>query len=164
MLTIEPTDPRSIAGIAAFKDRDRFLAAMKSEFGLTMPVTPSTIQAGGVAISCLAPGRYMATADRGADLPARLANVLTGLAAITDQSDQWVTFVVSGEQSSDVLARLVPVDLGAAQFGVGVLALTRAGHLDVRLWRVAEQTYEIAVTRSMSDDLHHALEQARLSK
>ena len=41
---------------------------------------------------------------------------------------------------------------------VGDLALTRAGHLNVRLWRCADLDYELAVTRSYADYFHSVLE------
>jgi len=156
-VSIIPVAPRSVAGIGAFRDRERFLAALQSELGIDIPTTPRFVQAGGVTLSCLAPGRYLASADRGADLPARFAKCLAGLAALTDQSDLWEIFSLSGATIRETLARLVPIDLSPAKFRIGDLALTRAGHLDVRLWRVADQSYELAVARSYAADLRAAL-------
>jgi sarcosine oxidase subunit gamma len=157
-VTIERAVPRSIAGIAAFKDRAALRAAMQRVFGSATPTAPGWIQAGDVTLSCLAPARYLATASRDADLPGRLAESLAGLAAITDQSDMWEMFTVQGPGVRDVLARLVPVDLDPQRFPVGALACTRAGHLHVRLWRVGERVYEIAVMRSAAGDLLYQLE------
>jgi sarcosine oxidase subunit gamma len=108
-------------------------------------------------LSCLAPGRYLATADRLADLPSRFARSLSSLAAITDQSDLWHTLTLTGPAAALVLARLVPINLAPEIFPVGALALTRAGHLDVRLWHIADATYELATPRSYAADLDHAL-------
>jgi sarcosine oxidase subunit gamma len=154
---ITPTAPRSAAGIAAFRDQAALRAALQTNFGVAPPTTPSFVQIGTVTLSCLAPTRYYVTGPRDAGLPGLLAKSLSGLAAITDQSDLLTSFTLTGPETRETLARIVPVDLTPAKFPIGALALTRAGHLDVRLWRMAELTYELAVTRSCANDLRHAL-------
>jgi sarcosine oxidase subunit gamma len=156
-VTIERAAPRSIAAIAAFRDRAALLAALRSEYGIAPLTTPGFIQAGPVTLSRLSPTRYLAAGPRDAALPAHLAHILAGLAAVTDQSDLWAIFTVSGPQTRDRLARLVPIDVAPDIFRIGALALTRAGHIDVRVWRVGEQSYEVAVARSYAEDLLHAL-------
>ena len=161
MAELDPVAPRSIAGIASFRDQHRMHAALQAELRAALPTKASFVQAGDVTLACLAPARFVATGPADANLPARLANVLDGLAAITDQSDMWAAWRVSGAGVRDWLARVVPVDLAADVFQVGDLALTRAGHLDVRVWRVGPDAYEIAVTRSVAKDLLHALEEGK---
>jgi sarcosine oxidase subunit gamma len=157
---IQLAAPRSIAGIAAFRNRDGLLAALQAEFGVAVPTAPRWVEAAEVMLSCLAPNRFLATADRAANLPNRLAKSLAGLAVVTDQSDFWITIIVSGPSVRDMLARVVPIDLDPAKFSVGDLALTRGGHLDVRLWRVAEDSYEVAASRSYAQDFRHLLKTA----
>jgi sarcosine oxidase subunit gamma len=152
--------PRSIAGIASFRDHAALLDALQSEFGLAPPATAAFVEASGVTLSTLAPSRYLAMADREAALPRRLVAALSAHAAITDQSDLWHLFALSGPGASDALSRVVPIDLAPEAFPIGALALTRAGHLNVRLWHIAAQAYEIAVARSYADDLRHDLEKA----
>ena len=152
-VSITRAPPRSMAAIGAFGDPAALLAALAAEFAVSVPTTPACVRAGTTTLACLAPARYLASGPREADLPTRLAAALTGVAAVTDQSDMWATFVVSGEDVPELLARLVPVELGA----VGALALTRAGHLDVRVCRVGELDYEVSVWRSYGPDLLHAL-------
>jgi heterotetrameric sarcosine oxidase gamma subunit len=55
---------------------------------------------------------------------------------------------------------VVPVNLHPAKFAVGALALTRAGHLDVRVFRTGEMLFEVAVARSFAEDLRHLLDLA----
>jgi sarcosine oxidase subunit gamma len=145
--------PRSIAAIGALRNREALLAALQSEFGTAPPTTPNFIHSDAGTLSCLSPDRYFATALRDAALPARLAKTLEGLAAVTDQSDLWEIFTLAAPNVREVLAQLVPVDLTPALFPVGALALTRAGHMNVRLWRVGEDVYELAVARSYAEDL-----------
>ena len=157
-LTIAVAAPRSMAGLGVFKDRARLAAALAAEFGIALPATGVFTLAKGVTFSGLAPARFLASAERDANLPARLAKSLAGLAAVTDQSDMWATFSLSGPLVRDHLARVVPIDLAPERLRVGGLALTRAGHMDVRLWRVGEDFYEIAAARSYARDLRSALE------
>jgi heterotetrameric sarcosine oxidase gamma subunit len=91
-------------------------------------------------------------------LPARFAKPLASLAAITDQSDLWYTLTLTGPNATMALARLVPINLAPTAFPVGALALTRAGHLDVRLWHVGDDTYEVSTARSYASDLEHAFQ------
>ena len=161
MPDLAPVPPRSIAGIASFRDQDRLQAALRTEFGAAVPTVAGFVQAGAITLACIAPARFLASGDAGANLPARLAKALDGLAAVTDQSDMWATWHVSGAGVRECLARVVPIDLASDVFQVGDLALTRASHLDVRVCRVGADAYEIAVTRSVAADLLHALEEAK---
>jgi len=160
VLSLTEPAPRSIAGIASFRDHAALLAALQSEFGVSPPAGSAFVEASGVCLSTLAPFRYLAMADRSADLPRRLVAALSTHAAITDQSDLWHVFALSGPGVSDALSRVVPIDLASEAFPVGALALTRAGHFNVRLWHIDARTYEIAVPRSYADDLRYDLEKA----
>jgi sarcosine oxidase subunit gamma len=160
-VSISAALPRSIAGIGAFRDQSGLRAALQAEFGISLPDVAGFVQAGPVTFSCIGPARYIATAAREAGLPARLAIVLQDLAAVTDQSDLWEIFGVSGGDVREMLARVVPVDLRPEKFAVGGVVLTRAGHIDVRVWRIGDLNYEIAVARSYAADLLHELNVAR---
>jgi sarcosine oxidase subunit gamma len=162
MSEVAPTNvalisPRSAAGIAAFRNHDAARAALQNLFGVTPPTGAGFIQAGPVTLSCLSPNRYFAVGPRDSGLPSLLARALDGIAAVTDQSDMWASFALSGDDVQETLARIVPIDLTPSRFPVGALALTRAGHCDVRLWRVAYRRYELSVDRSCADDLRYAL-------
>ena len=161
MPDLSPVPPRSVAGIASFRDEAALHSALAAEFGASVPSKASFLQAGPITLACIAPTRFLASGDAGANLPARLARTLDGLAAVTDQSDMWATWRASGAGVREWLARVVPIDLEKSVFQVGDLALTRAGHLDVRIWRVAGEAYEIAVTRSAAGNLLHALEEGK---
>ena len=157
MPELAPVPARSIAGISSLRDRERLCAALQAELGAPVPARPSFVQAGPITLACLAPARFLAVGDAGAQLHARLATTLDGLAAVTDQSDMWAAWRVSGPDVRDCLARVVPIDLAPDVFRIGDLALTRSGHLDVRVSRTGVDAYELAVTRSTAADLLHAL-------
>ena len=85
-------------------------------------------------------------------------------AAVTDQSDAWAVVQLSGAGSGAdveaVLARLVPVDLRLPGFGVGAACRTLLQHMNVGILRIAEDSFQIMVFRSMAKTLVHDLEQA----
>ncbi|WP_341366557.1 sarcosine oxidase subunit gamma [Yoonia sp. BS5-3] len=83
---------------------------------------------------------------------------LTGMAAVTDQSDAWAVVKICGTQMIDVLARLVPIDLRPAHFKTGYSARTMAGALHIAITRVDAHNCEIMVMRSMAATLMHELE------
>jgi len=149
--------PRSIASITVFRDVQKVRSLLEEEFGAAPPTTPSFLRAGEVTLSCLAPTRFVASGPRDANLAERLAKSLENQAAITDQSDLWFCVALRLTAGPEKLAQLVPIDLAPEKFPIGALALTRAGHFNIRLWHVAEKTYELAVPRSYASDLRHAL-------
>jgi heterotetrameric sarcosine oxidase gamma subunit len=85
---------------------------------------------------------------------------LKAYAAVVDQSDAWAVVTLRGDAGADALARLVPVDLRLAQFGAGVTVRTQLGHMNASITRLDEQTFMIAVFRSMAGTLVHDLQRA----
>jgi heterotetrameric sarcosine oxidase gamma subunit len=160
MVQIGLLPQQSIAGIGAFADQADLHDILRREFWMSAPETAGFAESGAVRLCRLGPARYLLSGDRQSDLPGRLARVLRGAAAVTDQSDLWMYFALKGQGVRDVLSRVVPIDLHAAKFAVGGLALTRAGHLDVRLFRTGELQFEMAVARSYGEDLRHLLQLA----
>lgn len=157
-LSATPAPLRSVVGITSFRDEDRLRAAIQAEFGAALPAALRVVEAGAVSLACLAPRRYLAWGDRGDVLPARLATLLEGIAAVTDQSDLRETVRLDGQAAPQLLARLLPLDLDPDVFQIGALAATRMGHVDALVRRVAAQAYELSVTRSHAEGLHHALQ------
>ncbi len=151
---------RSMAGIGAFRNQLGLHEVLRREFWISAPDAIGFVEAGAIRLSRLGPARYLVSGDRVADLPARLARALDGIAAVTDQSDLWSSFAATGDNVREVLSRVVPVDLHQANFPVGGLALTRAGHLDVRLFHTSDLQFEISVARSYAEDLRHLLQLA----
>lgn len=85
---------------------------------------------------------------------------LDGLAAVTDQSDAWACVTITGARATDMLARLVPIDLRARVFPVDQTARTLLGHMPCAITRLATDTVEVMVMRSMAGTLVHELETA----
>ena len=85
---------------------------------------------------------------------------LSGLAAVTDQSDAWIAVSLSGAGSEDVLARLVPLDLRPASFGSAHTARSLIGHMTASISRTGPDSFLILVFRSMAGTLVHELKEA----
>lgn len=85
-----------------------------------------------------------------ADLP---AGACAGIAGLVDYADALASVQISGAGVRDVLARLVPLDLRAGQFGVGAVALSVAGQHPVRIVHLEGDSFVLMVGRSMAASL-----------
>ena len=85
---------------------------------------------------------------------------LTARAAVTDQSDSWACVALSGDDVEEVLARLVPVDLREAAFGIGRCIRTQVQHMACVVLRDAPDRFVIMAFRSMAGTLVHELDVA----
>jgi len=94
----------------------------------------------------------------GMDTPAGLEKH----ASVVDQSDGWACVTLSGSGAEDVLARLCPVDLRLAQFGVHHSVRTMIQHMNGAVTRVSDDTFELMVMRSMGQTLWHDVETAMI--
>ena len=129
--------------VAALKGRET--ASALRQLGLGFPRPNRFESAEGVAILWAGPGRALLV---GAEPPEGLADGAT----LTDQTGAQAVVLLTGTGIEDVLARLVPVDLRAAAFPVGSLALTLLGHMTASLRRT-EEGIEVAVMRSMGQTM-----------
>ncbi|MEL6465560.1 MAG: sarcosine oxidase subunit gamma [Pseudomonadota bacterium] len=84
-------------------------------------------------------------------------------AALTDQTDAWTAVTLAGTRAEDVLARLIPLDLSAAQFKRGHTARTHLQHMTGSVTRVGTDTFLLLVFRSMAGTLLHDLERVMAS-
>ena len=84
-------------------------------------------------------------------------------AALTDQSDGWVVFLLEGAGSAEVLARLTPIDMRLSVFPAGHTARTQLGHMMASITRLGAQQFQIMVFRSMAQTAAHELQGAMKS-
>lgn len=146
-------DPGPITSVAAFTGKDKALAtALKAATGLA-PTGPNRFTAKG-------PARMVWTARGQAFLIGVPAPDLSGIAAVTDQSDGWVCLRVEGPAAETVLTRLYPIDLRLRAFEVGHAARTPLNHLMSVLMRSGAETFDILVFRSMARTAWHEIETA----
>ncbi|MFN3845635.1 MAG: sarcosine oxidase subunit gamma [Paracoccaceae bacterium] len=79
-------------------------------------------------------------------------------AAITDQSDGWVTLSLRGSCAVDVLARLVPLDLRSVEAGQAFR--TALNHLPLLLIVEAPDSFSLLTFRSMAKTAWHEVQDA----
>lgn len=123
---------------------------------------PSDFRRVGDGVSAIGPGRWLLDAALAAGGQEQaLRALLAGIAGVVDESDGWVVLDLSGARVADALAKLVPIDLHPKSFRPGALALTIAGHINVRLWRLSEPNcYRLAAPRSYAESLFRSLASA----
>lgn len=150
-VTLAEVEVGPITSIALMPGGAKSVAKGLKPLGLTFPA-PNTMVAKKGA-------RLIWTGRDQAFLTGIAAPVLEG-AAVTDQSDGWTVLSVSGTDSSEVLARLIPLDLRLAVFPAGRVFRTQLNHMNVILLRAAATTFEIMVFRSMARTAWHELDAA----
>lgn len=141
-----------ITSVAPLAGKDRAVGMALKALGLGWPAPGRSVMKG--AAGCLWTGCGQAFLI-GAD-----PDGLSGLAALTDQSDGWARMRLSGPGAEAVLARLVPLDLRAVSFPVGAVARTGLNHMMMVLTRAEAESFDILVFRSMAASAVHELGQA----
>lgn len=139
--------------IVADGGEDALGQAVKVRFGLGLPPAQSASFSVTHALVWAGPGQWLLVAEDKAGFADDL-QALSGLAAVTEQSDGRATLTLSGPRIRDALAKGCMLDLHPAAFPVGAAALTSIAYIGVHLWRAADgpdgAVFEIMVARSMA--------------
>ncbi|MGB0438561.1 MAG: sarcosine oxidase subunit gamma [Paracoccaceae bacterium] len=127
--------------------------------------TQAGAQAGtGMQAFWISPDMWMIEAplEQYDDLAAHLTGLAAGCASITEQTDAWCRFDLSGPNLSAVCALLCPVDLRGMAEGhaTGLATRTTIDHLGGFLICRSATDLTIYGPRSGAVSLHHALETA----
>ncbi len=141
--------PARITSVAPFKGKEKAVAAALKKLGLGWPGPGQSFRAGEAA--CLWTGRDQAF------LIGAAPEGLSGIAALTDQSDGWARMRLEGAEAEAVLARLVALALGAAAFPEGATARTGLNHMMMVLTREGPEAFGIMVFRSMAGSAVHEI-------
>ncbi|KIN63982.1 Sarcosine oxidase, gamma subunit family protein [Sulfitobacter noctilucicola] len=152
-VTLEEVNLGPITSLSAFDDLSKMAAALKKAHGLSWPKPQESHLKDDVR--CLWFGRKEV--------------LLTGVApdeslrkhgAVVDQSDAWAVVSVNGEGTTDVLARLVPVDLRDSAMPVGATVRSQVQHMQGSITKLASDEFIVMVFRSMATTLVHDMKQA----
>jgi heterotetrameric sarcosine oxidase gamma subunit len=155
-----------IAKILVRKNAASALAQrVQTHFNCELPTLPRRTRGNELAMMGLGPGSWLAMCeDGGNDLASSLKTILGPFAAISDQSDAYEVVRLMGPHLRAALSKLVPIDIHERAFKVGDVAETIAGHVGILFWRLDDAAgapvFEIAVARSFSVSLRHALIQS----
>jgi heterotetrameric sarcosine oxidase gamma subunit len=134
-------------------------------FNCALPTSPRRICGNDIAVMGIGPGSWLAMCENGGnDFASFLKPILGPFAAISDQSDAYGVFRLTGPHLRAALSKLVPIDIHDRAFKVGDVAETIAGHAGILFWRLEDAAgspvFDIAVARSFSVSLRHALIQS----
>lgn len=125
-------------------------ATLEAAHGLALPGPGRSAAKGAARVLWFGRNRWMLIgADAGEALAAH--------AALTDQTDAWVSLDLTGAAGPDVLARLVPVDLRPGSFPLGAVARTELFHMQVAIARTGPEALRVMGFRSMAGTLVHDL-------
>ena len=138
-------------------------ARVREHFGIELPDTARRVAARGVAAAGIAPQRWLMLAEEaGEDFVPDLLARLEPLATVVELTDAYAVLRLGGADLRASLAKLLPIDLHAAQFRPGDVAQTVLEHMPVTLWRledapVGQPVIELAVGRSFAGSLYEAV-------
>jgi heterotetrameric sarcosine oxidase gamma subunit len=119
--------------------------------GLELSDAPRCSRAAATAALGLGPGRWLFL---GAAQDA-LAVAFAGLASISEHSDGYAVFEISGIEARRALAKIVPLDID--MFTDGDAAVTSIAHIGAIVWKKDAETWVIAVFRSYAASFWHSL-------
>ena len=157
-LTIKEVTDRALASMSLRNGKQaKARNAAEAFLGLSLPEPNGHIDSAVFEVTWFAPDQWLISADiaQHEQLPDQLGESLNGLASVTEQTDGWCRFDLSGV-CDPVLERLASTDLPgmASQSAARVLLL----HLScLVICREAGQRYAILGPRSTARSLHHTL-------
>ncbi|MGY2803808.1 sarcosine oxidase subunit gamma [Bradyrhizobium sp. USDA 4506] len=126
---------------------------IKRLIGLDLPQTSSIALTDMHGLVWSGPDQWLLIARQGTGF-SDLLGLLSGEAAVSDQSHARAALCVSGARAREVLAKGAMIDLHSKVFPVDTTALTSFAHIGVQLWRTKDgpdgPIFEILVPRSMA--------------
>ncbi|MGC2856249.1 sarcosine oxidase subunit gamma [Novispirillum sp. DQ9] len=146
----------ALASLARRRDKDT--AAAETFLGVALPGVATWAGKDPFGVFWTGPGQWMVEAPFASheDLAALLKHAVGDAASITEQTDAWVRFDVSGATTPALFERLCPLDL--ARLATGAAQRTTIEHLGCFvLCREAGRSYTVLGPRSSAASLHHAL-------
>ena len=134
-----------------------FEKAVGKVLGTDLPAPGQRAGTDAHGVIWMGPDQFLVEAETGAtDLAGRLAASFGAAASITDQSDAWVRFDITGKDVPAMLERLSAADTRLMQGGAAVR--TPVHHmLCVLVCRDAYIGFTIYGPRASAQSLHHAL-------
>ncbi len=139
-----------MTSVAPFAGQDKANAKVLKAMDLAFPAPNRSVTKGDATL--IWTGRNQAFLLNADPAP------LTATAALTDQTDGWAAFALQGPHATDILARLIPLDLREPAFPVGQCARTALNHMNAVLWRTAPYAFTLMVFRSMAQTAWHEID------
>lgn len=131
--------------------------------GVQMPKQRQINTEGMGGIAWMSPDELLILCDY-AQVADRLSVLQSALGAqhalAVNVSDARAMFEVTGPHVREVMAKLVPVDMHAAEFQIGSFRRTRLAQVPAAFWLVDEQTAQIVCFRSVAQYVFDVLNMA----
>lgn len=160
---ITERDDVALASVALRRGQDQAFAAAAAKAGVPLP--PPLQSASGTPYGAfwVTPDMWFVTAPFASheDIVAHLKPVFGAAASITEQTDAWVCFDLSGPALTAWMERLCNVDLAVVPDGYATR--TMMDHLGVYLLKQGADAVRLFGPRSSAQSLLHALEVAAAS-
>ncbi len=162
-VTITEVADLAMASLAIRLGQDKAVAKAAAEAGIALPPPGRFQRATPYGAFWTGPQMWMVEAPIGShdDIVAILKPLFGEAASLTDQTDAWARFRVSGTDLPVLFERLCSADLRAASAGAAIRTVIE--HLGAFLLVVAADQIEILTARSSAASLHHALTTAAKS-
>ena len=156
-VTISEKIDCALASLATRRDQDKAVAAAAKTLGIPLPGAGHFEQSGDFGAFWLGPDQWMVEAPFASheDIVAILKPAFGNAASITEQTDAWVRFDVSGKELPSLFERLCNFDL--RKRGKGSATRTVIEHLGCYVVVREEGLLSVIGPRSSAQSLHHAL-------
>jgi heterotetrameric sarcosine oxidase gamma subunit len=126
-------------------------AALEKRFGVGVPQPGQALQSKKLTVSWCGPGQLYAVSEMAAEgaLASDLVSLLEGKAVVTDQSHARVTFRLSGEKATALLAKGgTSLDVHPLAFATGSSAKTVLAHVPAQIIHLVQDEYDVSIPRS----------------
>ncbi len=155
-VTLSEDMDTALASLASRRGREAEVAELAAQAGIPLPGPGQAGSEGAWGAFWVSPEMWMVEAPYGTheDIAAHLKPIFGEAASITEQTDAWARFEVTGPLEP-LFERLCNLDLD--RFGPGSATRTVIEHLGVYAIRRAPDRMTLLGPRSSADSLHHAL-------
>lgn len=153
----------ALASLALRRGREEEVRAKAAAAGIPLPGAAASSEGAPYGAFWMTPEMWMIEAPFATheDIRPILLGVFGDAASITEQTDAWVRFDLSGPDLPRLMERLSNFDLGPAPDGSATRTVVE--HLGVYLVKRSERAITLYGPRSSARDLHHALAVAAVS-
>lgn len=156
-VTLTEVIDRALASVAARAGREADTAAQLADLIGEAPPAPARLSGIELTAFWMAPDQWMIEAPLASheDLGAQIVATSDGAMSVTEQTDAWCRFDLTGDGLPDVFERLCPADTRA--FAGGEALRTAIDHMGCFLLCRAAGHFSVLGPRSSAGSLHHAL-------
>lgn len=150
----------ALASLAPRRGQEAAVKSAAIAAGIPLPPPAQSASGATFAAFWMTPEMWMVEAPLAGheDIRAHLLGLFGEAASITEQTDAWVRFDLSGDNLPRLFEKLTNVDLATAPDGTATRTVVE--HMGCYLIKRAANLVTLYGGRSSAESLHHALKQA----